>query len=91
MNQPWQNTRVTWQEGSSSADDVMFGAAETSDGSIILCGYTEGNWTAAIQGDYDYAVVKLDSNGEVVWRRQVKGRVHLEKAAKHSKQTGPLS
>lgn len=63
--------RNVWQEGSDDGSDVIEGAAAGEDGSVFLAGYTSGDWTETNLGAYDYAAVKLDSNGEVVWRMQV--------------------
>lgn len=41
------------------------------DESIILGGYTEGEWAGANAGGSDFAAVKLSSEGEVIWRWQV--------------------
>lgn len=38
------------------------------DGSSVLAGYTWGNWSWS----YDFAVVKLDANGSVLWEWQVR-------------------
>ncbi|CAN0100846.1 unnamed protein product, partial [Sphacelaria rigidula] len=58
-----------WQEGTPLADKI-FATAVTEDGSIILAGYTEGNWGGTSAGGSDMAAVKLSSDGELLWRWQ---------------------
>lgn len=65
------------QEGSNETD-LVFAAAAGSNGSFFLGGYTTGNWSALYEGSTDYAVVKLDSDMEVVWRLQVMARIFVE-------------
>lgn len=43
-----------------------------ADGSSVLAGYTEGNWSATNAGSYDFMAVKLDVNGSIVWEWQVR-------------------
>ena len=33
------------------------------DGSCVLAGYTDGNWSATNAGSYDFMAIKLDANG----------------------------
>lgn len=45
------------------------------DGSVMLAGITGGTWGGAysnVGGEYDFAAVKLDANGDEVWRWQVR-------------------
>lgn len=60
------------QEG-SSGDDYMRAASALDDGGVIVAGYYNGTgWDGAISSRLsDFAAVKLDSDGEVVWRWQV--------------------
>lgn len=48
----------------------------TNDGSVVLCGYTDGNWwqsaKAPSDAHDDFAVVALASNGTELWRWQVR-------------------
>lgn len=46
--------------------------AAVTDGGVVMAGYTSGDWGAASQGLRDFATVKLDSAGKVLWRRQVR-------------------
>lgn len=38
---------------------------------MFLVGSTYGNWSVTNEGDADYAAVKLNSDGDVVWHLQV--------------------
>jgi len=58
------------QEG-TSADDIIYTAVATEDGSAVLAGYTSGLWNGTTNSSHDFAAVKLDSNGTVQWRWQV--------------------
>lgn len=51
--------------------DKLFAAAVTEDGSIILAGYSEGDWGGVNAGGSDMAAVKLSPDGAVLWRWQV--------------------
>ena len=41
------------------------------DGSVVLAGKTGGSWNATSAGDSDWAAMKLDAEGTVVWKWQV--------------------
>ena len=58
------------QDGTSE-DDVIKGVPPGGDGSVILAGHTKGAWNGPNDGSNDFAAVKLDANGTVVWRWQV--------------------
>lgn len=47
-------------------------AAVTADGNVVLAGHTQGHWNGTQVGFYDAAAVKLDADGTVLWRWQVK-------------------
>lgn len=53
------------QEGSEEDDDI-WAVAGGADESVVLAGYTMGNWNATNEGALDYAIVKLDSEGNVL-------------------------
>lgn len=42
-----------------------------ADGTIVLGGYTEGDWAGTNAGGHDFAIVALDDDGEEIWRWQV--------------------
>jgi hypothetical protein len=48
-----------------------------ADNSIVLCGYSNsansGNKTSASFGGYDYWIVKLDANGNILWNKTYGG------------------
>lgn len=41
------------------------------DGSVVLAGRTSGNWSGTNAGSVDMAAVKLDAEGDIVWKWQV--------------------
>lgn len=48
-----------------------FAARARPDGSIILAGYTDGDWDGEVVGLSDFAAVALDEDGVELWRWQV--------------------
>lgn len=58
------------QEGYFGTASVR-GAAAGAGGSVILAGSVYGNWSGIHQGVEDYAIVKLDSEGNREWALQV--------------------
>ena len=44
------------------------------DGSVIMAGYTYGDWDGVNAGSADFVAVKLDAAGEEVWVWQVRSR-----------------
>lgn len=65
-----RSNSIPEQEGTTENDSIS-AAAAGDDGSVVLVGSTFGNWSATNKGDADYAAVKLDSDGDVMWRLQV--------------------
>src|SRR3954451_21685890 len=68
----------TWQKtigGSSS--DVLTAMCVRSDKSTVLCGYSNsgasGNKSNNSLGGYDYWIVKLDANGNIIWNKTYGG------------------
>lgn len=60
------------QDG-TSLKDRLFASALCKDGSVVLAGYSEGNWAEANAGGSDLAAVKLDvAVGTEIWRWQVR-------------------
>lgn len=59
-------------QGGTAADDVAKSVALGVDNSIVLGGYTAGNWDGPNAGLNDFAAVKLDANGTELWRWQVR-------------------
>ncbi|CAN0076073.1 unnamed protein product [Pylaiella littoralis] len=58
-----------WQDG-TGADDDLEGAAVGQDGGVVLAGSTFGNWDGISSGANDFAAVKLDSDGNMLWKWQ---------------------
>lgn len=59
------------QEG-TIAQDYLRSATATSDGAIVLAGYTYGDWNGTNAGDSAFFALKLSSDdGSVLWRWQV--------------------
>lgn len=51
----------------------MFDAATMGlDGSVVLAGYTGGDWASPNAGGNDFAAVKLDADGMLLWQWQVR-------------------
>ncbi|CAM9807714.1 unnamed protein product, partial [Ascophyllum nodosum] len=59
-----------WQNGTDEEDSWM-AVAMGGDGSVVLAGYTCGNWITTQVGACDVAVAKLDLNGTLLWTWQV--------------------
>ena len=59
-----------WQDGTEEYD-VLWAIAVQADGSILLAGYTEGDWDGISAGGYDFIMVALSADGEELWRWQV--------------------
>lgn len=59
------------QDGTTS-DDVIYDVAIGIDGSVFLAGDTGGGWSVANAALTDFVVVKLDAEGNELWRRQVR-------------------
>ena len=69
---------ILWQNkyGGNERDN-LFRALETPDGGYLLLGQSlsppSGNKTAPLYGGYDIWLVKIDSNGEIVWDKTYGG------------------
>ena len=59
------------QDGTENSD-YMHGAAMGPDGSFVLAAKTFGDWSITNQGEDDFAIVKLDNNGSLLWKWQVR-------------------
>lgn len=46
------------------------GATVRADDSVVLGGFTSGNWATNNTGGDDFCAVKLDAEGEIVWTWQ---------------------
>ena len=61
------------QNGTDEKEEI-FAEVVGDDGSVVLAGHTYGNWTDGAHGgeeDADFAAVKLDVDGNELWRWQV--------------------
>ncbi|CAM9508827.1 unnamed protein product [Ascophyllum nodosum] len=59
-----------WLEGSEGSDFLRCAAA-VDDGGVVVAGMSNGTWNGVESiGDADFAAIKLDSDGDVVWRWQ---------------------
>ncbi|CAM9731332.1 unnamed protein product [Ectocarpus fasciculatus] len=58
-----------WQDGTSAADK-LFGAAILDDDSVVVTGYSEGDWAETNAGGSDFCAARLDANGSEMWRWQ---------------------
>lgn len=67
---------LIWQKtyGGSGAEDARE-MQKTSDGGYIACGFTTSNNgdVTGYHGDYDYWIVKTDSNGTLQWQKTLGG------------------
>lgn len=59
------------QNGTINEDKISAVASGGDDGSVVLAGSTAGNWDIVNRGYEDFAAVKLDANGTVLWHWQV--------------------
>ena len=65
------NGWFTRQEG-AAGDDSFLGVVALEDGSVVAAGYVNGTWTGEPSiGETDFAAVKLDSDGTLLWRWRV--------------------
>lgn len=67
--------RKTPPKNGTSGDDYIRAAAVGDDDSIVLAGYSNGDWSGVGSGLYDFVAVKLDGDGSELWRWQVVSRV----------------
>lgn len=62
------------RQSGTNEDEEINGVAAGSDGYVVLCGYTRGNWSGSNDGNWDLAAVKLNEDGQELWRLQVMKR-----------------
>lgn len=70
--------RVEWQKSyGGGLNDILYSVQQTADGGYILGGRStstpSGNKTAPHYGNYDYWVIRVDANGNVVWEKSFGG------------------
>lgn len=60
-----------WRQNRTSELDQIHGSAMGSNGCIIMCGSSEGNWSATSLGSRDFTAIKINvTGGQEVWRWQ---------------------
>ncbi|MDN3724698.1 T9SS type A sorting domain-containing protein [Aequorivita sp. SDUM287046] len=72
------NGNIQWQNTIGGNDsDTFRNMIQTADGGYLLGGYSKSNIsgekTENSQGDYDYWILKLDTNGNLVWQNTIGG------------------
>lgn len=59
-----------WEQSyGTSRDDVATGSSETTDGGIIVCGYTNSYG----EGSHDFWIMKFDKDGKQLWQETFGG------------------
>ena len=60
----------------------MTNLVKNNDETLLLCGYSRGNFKKKTEGTESYEVIKIDNDGEELWRKNVdkKGKNVLNKA-----------
>ena len=75
-----QEGKVLWERAlGGSGEDWAKGGTITSDGGVVICGYTS-SWDGDVSvyyGGYDMWIVKLDSLGNVMWETSI-GNEHID-------------
>ena len=63
------------KDGPGTGFNYIAGVAAFDDDSVLLAGFTEGNWAIDNVGGRDFALAKLNASGHLEWSWQVtKGR-----------------
>ena len=78
-----QSGAVLWEKlYSNGTEDVLTNLVKNKDETLLLCGYSRGNSKKKTEGTESYKVIKIDNNGEELWRKNVdkKGKNVLNKA-----------
>ena len=74
---------VLWEKlYNNGTDDVLTNLVKNQDETLLLCGYSRGNSKKKTEGTESYEVIKIDNEGEELWRKNVdkKGKNVLNKA-----------
>jgi len=67
-----KNSSLTWSnQFGSTSDDYISDVKVAADGNIYLTGYTYGDFKGINSGGADIIVMKLNSNGVELWRKQM--------------------
>lgn len=66
-------TRATfaYDQDGTSGEDVFRGIPMAENGSVIAVGQTGGDWDGVNAGSDDFVALRLDADGEEIWRYQV--------------------
>lgn len=65
---------IQWQKIiGGDDDDIIHSIQQTTDGGFVIVGESNSDGLPASYGDFDYWVVKLDSNGNVLWQNKYGG------------------
>lgn len=60
-------------QGGTTEDDTLTAVAVNQvDGSMVFAGKTDGDWGKENAGKSDFVAMKLDIDGNLLWRWQVK-------------------
>ncbi len=70
-----------WQKSyGGSGDDILLDMIELSDGSVMLIGHSDspisGDKTVDSNGQFDFWIVKIDGNGNVIWDKAYGGNLN---------------
>lgn len=60
-----------WRQDGTEEFDSISAAVVGDDASILLAGYSSGNWSGNARGQADFVAVNLDADGNELWRWQV--------------------
>jgi hypothetical protein len=74
---------VLWEKlYTNGTDDVLTNLVKNKDETLLLCGYSRGTSKKKTEGTDAYEVIKIDKDGEELWRKSVdkKGKNVLNKA-----------
>ena len=59
------------RQAGSGLNESFRAAAAFDDNSVVLAGLSRGNWSGVTHGEMDFIAVKLDPDGQELWRWQV--------------------
>lgn len=60
------------KDGSGNGQHQIKGAVALADGSVVIAGFMDGDWSGINKGWRDFAAVKLHIDGVEKWRYQVR-------------------